>query len=73
MEYKVHELKKGFNAINQGECLVEVDSRPEVYNILKVGDNVYSVHVISDELKLVGVKKLDVRIGIDWEKVSERI
>ncbi|MEG2289941.1 MAG: hypothetical protein RSA29_02735 [Clostridium sp.] len=73
MAYKVHELKKGFNAINQGECLVEVDLRPEVYNILKVGDNVYSVHVISDELKLVGVKKLDVRIGIDWGKVSERI
>lgn len=66
MGYKVHEIKRGFNAINEGKCLTEVNTRPGLYNIIKVGNSVYSVHIISDELKVIGVKKLDVKIGIDW-------
>ncbi len=57
MGYKIYEVERGLNRLKNKEVLAEIEKRPSVYSELKIRDSVYVVHAISDEFKVVGVKR----------------
>lgn len=58
MGYKICEIERGLNKAKNKEVLTEVEERPSVYSELEIRGSVYIVHAISDEFKVVGVKRV---------------
>ena len=58
MGYKICEIERGLNKPKNKEILLEIEERPSIYSELKIRDSVYVVHAISDEFKVVGVKRV---------------